>query len=268
VQVIAGFVAVVGTMLLTVVPLALLTSAHDAWRARQLRATREMPCAVVGRRCRRVAVRGTIGAGPAGLLESPLTATSCVWWTVTVARVDHHEGGGQPPTRHVHRVASVNSATPFTVADRSGPVLVDGRLAEGVGTHDHPLWGGMSEIVCDSRFPPGAFGMLDRLVSMGLVPRQAVRARRATVGFDIRETALPVGRVATVVAGATPWQGRPRLRRRRPGLGIMRPETLAELLRQVGTESRNGLAAAGLCAVLGAAMTAGGLAGLAIVGVP
>src|SRR6185503_18282303 len=99
------------------------------------------------------------------------------WWSVRVTRVDR---GEDADVRHV--VVDLDSGTPFALADPTGSVLVDGRLAAGSApSRAAPrVWQPMAEVtVARGVEPPGA-DLLDRLVTAGLAPRTSVRARRRT----------------------------------------------------------------------------------------
>jgi hypothetical protein len=157
----------------------------DSWRGWVLR---RVPVRTIGQllgaktRPRRVAVRATAVAGPAGEQHSPHSGTPCLWYRLTLRRIDNVKTDSGFASRHVTVWSEVSGDTVW-FDDGTGTVPVDVSLLE------NPLLDGRSgaverHVVTDLDLPVGS--------GLASVVRRAERERN-TEGFDLVEELVRPG---------------------------------------------------------------------------
>jgi len=201
-----GIAAVVVGLFLIVVG-ALNARAHRSLATTPRLTCAELAAAMQGPAIpRHAAVSGVTAPGPAGLVAAPLSGVSAVYYRVDVWRRYKLSPADDGPDIREFRVFGLDSATPFTLADAGGSVLVDPGLIAGLGDHDRPPTEvtAVEETRCDAQ-PGRPYGPhLETLVRRGLVPPDAVELV-GTEAFRVQETVVRPHR-QVIVVGAPRWE--------------------------------------------------------------
>ncbi|HCT78464.1 MAG TPA: hypothetical protein DGT23_18180 [Micromonosporaceae bacterium] len=158
-------------------------------------------------------VAGEVMPGPEGLLTSPLTGVSCVWYKVKVeswqARADLH---------HRDTVFLSKTKHPFRVLDQSGPLLISADIIP-------PSFEATVTETVSMKRPPtrDQAPLLHSLADRGLIP-QATLNRRAhlldELIWETSETILLPGQRVHAHGRVGRYRGLPILRRSVLGFGF------------------------------------------------